>query len=127
MRAEAEGLLDGALGKIVRGVVAGDGAAVVGKLRGGKLIHFALCAASTHAGYSPAQGGEGGAVTALDERAGIGGDGPRGPLARFVGGGPSAGGGGIDGRAAREVFSGLEGVVIEHENFYYRPFAAHVR
>src|SRR5258708_22875966 len=113
-----EGLFDGALRKIVRGVVAGDGGAGVGELRVLQLIDFARCAASADSGRSPAQRDNSGAVAALDERAGIRSDGPRGPLARFVRGGFSAGVGDIDWRARGGQNRILWVAGIEPQNFF---------
>src|SRR5712692_398257 len=98
MRAEAERLFDGTFRKIVRGVVAENCCAVVRRLRVAQLIDLAGGAASANSGSSAAQRDDRGSVGALDERAGVCGDGPWGPLACFVGGGFPAGVGDIDRR-----------------------------
>src|SRR5712692_9473674 len=91
MRAETERLFDGTFGKIVRGVVAGNCCTVVRKLHVAQLIDLADGGASANSGSSAAQRDDRGSVGALDERAGVCGDGPWRPLARFVRGGFAAG------------------------------------
>src|SRR5258708_10789857 len=87
MRAEIERLFDGAFWEIVRGIVAENRGAVVGELRVLELINLAGSAASADARRSRAYRDDRRAVGALGERAGVCGDAPRGPLARFVRGG----------------------------------------
>src|SRR5258708_27936256 len=102
----------------MRGVVAGDRGAVIGKLRGAQLIDLARSSASADARISPTYGYDGGAVSALDERAGVCGDGPRGPLARFVRGGFAASGGDVVGRGPRHVPPAVHGAAVPHPNFF---------
>src|SRR6266478_5262189 len=108
MRAEVERQLDGAFRKIVRGVITGNCGAIVGELRGAQLINLARGSASANAGISSAHGYDGGAVGALDERAGVCGDGPGRPLARFVRSGFSASVGDIDRRAPSDVLRSVQ-------------------
>src|SRR6267154_5961928 len=79
MRAESERLLDGTLRKIVRRVVTGNRGAIVGQLRVAQLVDFSR-------GGAVADGHLGGSIGAFEQRGAIGGDGPRRPLARLVGG-----------------------------------------
>src|SRR2546427_4155543 len=117
MRAETERLLYGALRKIVRGVVAGNGGAVVGKLAVLQLIHLARRAASADSGSSPAERDDRGAVAALDERAGVCGDGPWRPFTRFVRGGFPAGVSDVDWPTASDQVGLIEVAVIPHQGF----------
>src|SRR5258708_35704958 len=103
MRAEIERLFDGAFWEIVRGIVAENRGAVVGELRVLELINLAGSAASADARRSRAYRDDRRAVGALGERAGVCGDAPRGPLARFVRGGFFFGGSDIDRRGGREA------------------------
>src|SRR5260370_6440940 len=112
MRAEVERLLDGAFRKIVRGVVTGNRAAIVGELRVAELIDLAGRCASADARQSSTNHDNRGAVGALDERAGVCSDGPWGPLARFVRGGFSASVSGVDRRTARDVLPGVQVALV---------------
>ena|SRR5436309_11174951 len=127
MRAETERLLYGALRKIVRGVVAGNRGAVVGKLAVLQLIHLARRATSANAGRSPTERDNRGAVSALDERAGVCGDGPWRPLARFVGGGFPAGVSDVDWRTRSDQVGIIEVAIIEHQDFVRRSCGAERR
>src|ERR1700686_3846746 len=102
MRAEIQRLLDGALRKIVRGVVAGNRGSVVRELGILQQIDLAGGAPSADSGCSSSERDHSGAVGALDERAGVCGDGPWGPLASFVRGGLPSTVGDIDRRARRD-------------------------
>src|SRR6266567_1222841 len=104
----------------MRGVVAGNRGAVIGKLRGAQLIDLARGSASANARISSAHGYDGGAVGALDESAGVCGDGPGRPLARFVRGGFPASVGDIDGRTAGDVLRAIQIAIVEHQNFVRR-------
>src|ERR1700756_35955 len=100
----------------MRGVVAGDGAAFVGKLRVVQLIDSAGGGATSDAGSSAAHRDDSGAVGAFEKRAGVCGDGPGRPFARFVGGGLAAGEGDADWRTGGDVFGIVEIAVIEHQD-----------
>src|SRR2546427_12765990 len=127
MRAETERLFDGALRKIVRGVVAGNCGAVVGKLAVLQLIHLARRAASADSGSSPAEREDCCPVSALDERAGVCGDGPWRPFTRFVRGGFPGGVSDVDWRARRDQVGIIEVAVIQHEGFVWRSRACQWR
>src|SRR3989475_4364226 len=127
MRAETERLLYGALRKIVRGVVAGNGGAVVGKLAVLQLIPLARRAASADSGSPPAERDDRGAVAALDERAGVCGDGPWRPFTRFVRGGFPAGVSDVDWRTRSDQVGIIEVAIIEHEGFVRRRRGAERR
>src|SRR5215475_6690917 len=101
MRAETKGLFDGALGKIVRGVVARDRDTIVGKFRVAELIDLPRCATAAKAA---AERDDCGAVGSLEQRGAVCGNRPRRPLARLVGGGFAAGVSNRNRRAAGDVF-----------------------
>jgi len=55
-----------------------------------------------------------------DECTGVSGDGPRRPLAGFVGGGFAAGVGDVDGRASGDFFRVVQVAIIQHESLVGR-------
>src|ERR1051326_397265 len=120
MRAEIERGFNRAFGKIVCGVVAGNGSAIVGKLRVAELINFSGGAAASNTGNAAAERDQRGAVAAFEQRTGICGDAPRRPLAGFVGGGLAASQSDVDGRPARDVRGVIEITIIEHQDFVGR-------
>src|SRR6266436_7688138 len=117
MSAEVKCQFDGAFRKIMCGVITGNRSAVVGKLRAAQLIDFARSSASADARTSSANGYNRGAVGALDESARVCGDGPRGPLARFVRGGFPASVGDIDRRTSGNVLRTVQVAIVEHQDF----------
>src|SRR5271163_937723 len=101
----------------MRGVVARDGGAVIGKLRAGELIDFSGGAGAADSGRASTHGYDRGAIGAFDVGATVGGDGPRRPLAGFVGGGFATGEGNVDGRPGGEIGNGVQVAIVEHQNF----------